>query len=115
MESACESVKIPAEKIAAAGKGLYELLNVATKYEPMDARLRISTRILLAELRDILILSFVMKHDVPFDEWVKIDNVYYNFVSYYKFMHNLGDKIRPEDFRQDWARNIARGLACLYE
>ena len=47
--------------------------------------------------------TLILKPFVPFDEWVKVENVDKVFVSIYKFMHNLGDSVRPEDFREYWA------------
>ena len=30
-------------------------------------------------------------------------------------MHNLGDRTGPQVFVQEWARDMAQGLTCLYD
>ena len=96
-------------------KGLRELQGVAINYKHVDERLGMHTQMWLDQIRNIFALTLILKPFVPFDEWVKVENVHTSFVSFYKFSHNLGDNVRPEDFRKDWARDIAQGLACLYE
>ena len=115
IKSACDSDKTRDEKIAAAETGLHDLLDTARKYLPQERRLEIRTGILLSTIEDIFFGSMIVKFDTPFKEHVEWNNVFETFVSYYKFMYNLGDRIRPQDFVEEWARDMARGLACLYD
>lgn len=115
IRSVCDSKKAWEQKISIVEKGLYDLLEAAEKYSQFESKLEIRTRILLSVILDVFYGSMVVKFDTPLIKWAKRDNIFKIFVSYYKFMYNMGDSVRPGDFKEDWARDMAQGLACLYE
>ena len=112
IKSACSSEKTQAEKISSAEKGLRALLGIATDYEHQEPRLRTRTLIWLGDIRAIFAHTQILKPFVPFDEWVKVDNVYSSFVTFYRFYYQLA---KTKKFKVGWARDTAQGLACLYE
>lgn len=115
ISSACDGNKTWNQKVHVVEKGLWGLFETATKYSHFDPNLKIRTRILLGEIKDVFSESLIVKSDTPLTDWAKHENIFSEFVTYYKFMYNLGDSVTPRDFCEKWARDTAKGLACLYE
>ena len=113
IKSACEENKTPDQRIADVKEGIDELLILVKKYSPQEDRLSIEHNIRLSEIEDVLYSGMVFRGEFT-KQTVQEDNVAYNFISYYKFMHNKGDSIGVKDFKAQWARDVARGLSCLY-
>ncbi len=116
IKSACEENKTPDQRIADVKEGIDELGILIEKYSPQEHRLSIKHRILLSEINNVLYSG----HVFSWRSWkftkqaLQEDNVASAFITYYKFMNGLGDSIGVKDFKQQWARDFARGLSCLY-
>ena len=114
IKSACEENKTLDQRIADVKEGLDELGILVKKYSPQEDRLSIPNRILLAEIEDVLYSG----HVFTWNSWKSKQTVQENdfadsFITYYKVMNGLGDSIGVKDFKQQWARDFARGLSCL--
>ena len=114
IKSACEENKTLDQRIADVKEGIGKLGILVKKYSPQEHRLSIANRILLAEIESVLYSG----HVFTWNSWKSKQTVQENdfadaFITYYKFMNGLGDSIGVKDFKQQWARDFARGLSCL--
>lgn len=113
IKSACEENKAPDQRIADVKEGIDNLSITTKKYLSQRSRLSISHLILLSELDDIFSSGMLFRGSFT-KQTVQENNVAYNFINYYKFMHNLGDNVDVQDFEEQWVKDIAQGLSCLY-
>ena len=114
IKSACEENKTPDQRIADAKEGIDKLYSLIEKYSLQKDRLSIKHHILLVEIEDVLFTG----HVFYWNNWISKQTVQKNdfadsFITYYKFYNGLGDSIGVKDFKQQWARDVARGLSCL--
>ena len=113
IKSACDENKTLDQRIADIREAIVELSDLIEQYyEHQRHQLSIHNRIRLAEINDVLFTAHVFRSS-PTKELVLSTNFYDSFVSYYGFMFN-SEIEKVEDFYQQWARDFARGLGCLY-
>ena len=113
IKSTCEENKTPDQRIADVKEGIDELGILTYKYLPQEDRLSIKHNILLSKIDNILFSGMVFRREFT-KQTVQEDNVASNFISYFKFMHAMGESTGVKDFKEQWARDVARGLSCLY-
>ena len=113
IKSACEENKTPDQRIADVKEGVDKLYILIKKYSPQKDRLSMNPRTLLVEIEDVLSSGMVFIRQFT-KQTVQEHDFAYAFISYYKFMFQLGDSIGVKDFKRQWARDVARGLSCLY-
>ena len=65
ISSACDGNKSWDQKIHVVEKALWDLFETATKYSHFDPNLKIRTRILLGEIKDVFSESLIVKLDTP--------------------------------------------------
>ena len=115
IKSACEKNKTPDQRIADVKEGIDKLDILIEKYSLQKDRLSIEHRILLAVIEDVLFSGHVFKWNSRLSKQTVQENDFADyFITYYKFYNGLGDSIGVKDFKQQWARDIAGGLSCLY-
>lgn len=113
IKSACDENKNPEQRIADVKERIDKLGILVKKYSPQEHRLSIKHRLLLSEIDDVLSSGMLFRGEFT-NQTVQKDNVAYTFINYYKFMHALGNSVGVKDFKAQWARDVARGLSCLY-
>ena len=113
VKSACEENKNIDQRIADIKEGIDNLGILTKKYLPQENRLSIRNNILLSKIDNILFSGMVFRGEFT-KQAVQEDNIAHNFIRYYKFMYNLGDSVDMQDFKEQWAKDIAQGLSCLY-
>ena len=113
-KDACEANRSPDQRLATIEAGVDALFALVEKYEREAHELWSSNHILLLTMEDLLYDGMIFTrggHSLA--DLARAEDLSDKFVSYYKYMNNLGDDARTRDFRQKWARDMAEGLACL--
>ena len=116
IRSACDENKTLDQKLADIAEAYYGLSRLERQYNPRKHihELSLYNYMRLAGIKSVLDSVMIFRGGAPTKELVLSRDYYYNFVHEYKFMYNLGDSIKGEDFKRPWARDFVRGLGCLY-
>ena len=112
IKSACEKDQTLDQTVSNVREGINNLSALTDKYLSQRHKLSIEHSIILSEVNDVLSSGMVFRGTLT--QQVQTEDIRYLFVSYYRFMHNLGRNIEPTDFPHQWAKDMARGLSCLY-
>ena len=113
-KDACEANGSPDRQLSAIEAGVDALFALVGKYEQEAHELWSSNHVLLLTMDDLLYESMVFaRPGQSLADLVQTEDLADKFVSYYKYMNNIGDDVEARDFHETWARDMAEGLACL--
>ncbi len=113
-KDACEANRSPDQQLSTIEAGVDALIALVGTYEKEARELWSSNHILLLTMEDLLYESMVFaRPDHSLADLARTEDLADKFVSYYKYMNNIGDDVEARDFRETWARDMAEGLACL--
>ena len=112
IKSACDGKKTLDQKIINVREGVNGLASLLERYLPMKSELSMGNGMVLFETEKVFYYSLVFKEEIT-KQTIKDEKYAYSFVAYYKYLYNLGDNVRAQDFKQKWARDMAQGLSCL--
>ena len=113
IKSTCDGEKTLDQKIINVRDGVSDLRKLIEQYLPQQNKLSMNNTILLLELDDVFSYGMVFRGKIT-RQMVTSENLTYSFIVYYKFIHNLGDKVKVQDFAQQWPKDVVQGLSCLY-
>ena len=112
IKSACEGRKTLDQKIINVREGVNGLESLLERYLPMKSELSMGNTTILFVTEEVFYYSLVFKEEIT-KQTIKDEQYAYSFVAYYKYLYNLGDNVRAQDFKQKWVRDMAQGLFCL--
>ena len=114
IRSACDENKTLDQRITDIQEAIDELRVLVDLYQPNQRhKLSMKHRMLLPSIYDVLSYSLIFRDNLT-KELLLSRDLYGSFVTYHRFMFGLGESIKAADFNQQWARDFAQGLGCLY-
>ena len=111
----CDAEKTIEKKLMLMHTAFQNIREIAQKYLRQE-ELSISDGVLLRSLIHNIPPKAIYYTDAVPDKDSLDDMILKRmFMLDYSVFHNLPDNIKPEDFPDEWARKIYRGLTCLYD